>query len=90
MARKNRFPLMQRVNNDWTPMEITSPHSDAVLMSRADNDTLEETAHLLRAPANARRLTEDALRDPPQESAIPNPSGICSPAHGHAGSCPAG
>jgi antitoxin YefM len=27
-------------------------------MSRADYDALEETAHLLRSPANARRLIE--------------------------------
>lgn len=27
-------------------------------MSRADYEALEETAHLLRAPANARRLLE--------------------------------
>jgi antitoxin YefM len=30
----------------------------AVLISRADYDALEETAHLLRSPANARRLLE--------------------------------
>jgi antitoxin YefM len=29
-----------------------------VLISRAEYDALEETAHLLRAPANARRLLE--------------------------------
>lgn len=57
-ARKNLFPLIQRVNDDRTPIEITSRHGDAVLMSRADYDALEETAHLLRAPANARRLLE--------------------------------
>ena len=57
-ARKNLFPLIQRVNDDRTPVEITSRHGDAVLMSRADYDALEETAHLLRAPANARRLLE--------------------------------
>jgi antitoxin YefM len=57
-ARKNLFPLIQRVNDDRTPVEITSRHGDAVLMSRADYDALEETAHLLRAPANARRLFE--------------------------------
>jgi antitoxin YefM len=57
-ARKNLFPLIQRVNDDRTPVEITSKHGDAVLMSRADYDALEETAHLLRAPANARRLIE--------------------------------
>ena len=57
-ARKNLFPLIQRVNDDRTPIEITSRHGDAVLMSRADYEALEETAHLLRAPANARRLIE--------------------------------
>lgn len=57
-ARKNLFPLIQRVNDDRTPVEITSRSGDAVLMSRADYDALEETAHLLRAPANARRLLE--------------------------------
>jgi hypothetical protein len=31
---------------------------DAVLLSRADYDALEETAHLLRVPANAKRLIE--------------------------------
>jgi len=29
-----------------------------VLLSRADYQALEETAHLLRVPANARRLIE--------------------------------
>lgn len=57
-ARRNLFPLIQRVNDDRTPVEITSKHGDAVLMSRADYDALEETAHLLRAPANAHRLLE--------------------------------
>ena len=32
--------------------------SDAVLMSRVDYDALQETAYLLRVPANARRLLE--------------------------------
>lgn len=57
-ARKNLFPLIQQVNDDRTPVEITSKRGDAVLMSRADYDALEETAHLLRSPANARRLLE--------------------------------
>ena len=56
-ARKNLFPLIERVNEDRTPIEITSRRGDAVLMSRADYDALkEETAHLLRVPANARHL----------------------------------
>lgn len=57
-ARKNLFPLIEQVNKDRTPVEITSRRGDAVLMSRADYDALQETAHLLRAPANARRLLE--------------------------------
>jgi antitoxin YefM len=57
-ARKNLFPLIEQVNDDRTPVQITSRRGDAVLMSRADYDALEETAHLLRAPANAQRLIE--------------------------------
>ncbi len=57
-ARKNLFPLIEQVNDDRTPVEITSRRGDAVLMSRADYDALQETVHLLRAPANVRRLLE--------------------------------
>ena len=57
-ARRNLFPLIEQVNDDRTPIEITSRRGDAILMSRADYDALEATAHLLRAPANARRLLE--------------------------------
>jgi antitoxin YefM len=57
-ARKNLFPLIEQVNDDRIPVEITSRRGDAVLMSRADYEALEETAHLLRSPANARRLLE--------------------------------
>jgi antitoxin YefM len=57
-ARKNLFPLIEQVNNDRTPVEITSRRGDAVLLSRDDYDALEETAHLLRVPANAKRLIE--------------------------------
>lgn len=57
-ARKNLFPLIEKVNDDRTPIEITSRRGDAVLMSVADYEALEETAHLLRSPANARHLLE--------------------------------
>jgi antitoxin YefM len=57
-ARKNLFPLIEQVNDDHTPVEITSRRGDAVLMSKADYDALQETAYLLRVPANARRLLE--------------------------------
>ena len=57
-ARKNLFPLIEKVNSDRSAVEITSKRGDAVLISRAEYDSLEETAHLLRSPRNARRLLE--------------------------------
>ncbi len=57
-ARKNLFGLIEQVNDDRIPVEIASRRGDAVLLSRADYDALEETAHLLRAPANARHLLD--------------------------------
>ena len=57
-ARKNLLPLIEQVNEDHAPVEITSRRGDAVLMSRADYDALQETTHLLRVPANARHLVE--------------------------------
>jgi antitoxin YefM len=57
-ARKNLFPLIEKVNDDRTPVEITSKRGDAVLIGMDDYRALEETAYLLRAPANVRRLLE--------------------------------
>ena len=57
-ARARLFPLIEQVNDDRQPVEITSKRGDAVLLSRADYDALTETALLLRAPANATRLFE--------------------------------
>lgn len=57
-ARRNLFPLIEKVNSDRSVVEITSKGGDAVLLSRAEYDSLEETAHLLRSPRNARRLLE--------------------------------
>ena len=55
-ARKTLFPLLERVTEDHTPVEITSKHGSAVLISMADYEALHETAYLLRSPANAERL----------------------------------
>ena len=57
-ARAQLFPLIEQVNDDHTAIEITSKRGSAVLMSRTEYDALLETAYLLRAPANARRLLE--------------------------------
>ena len=57
-ARKSLFPLIEQVNDDHLPIEITSKRGDAVLMSKADYDALNDSAYLLRVPANTRRLVE--------------------------------
>lgn len=57
-ARKTLFPLIQAVNEDHTPIEIVSKHGNAVLVSKEDWDSMEETAYLLRSPVNAARLVE--------------------------------
>ena len=52
-ARKRLFPLIEQVNEDHAPVEIVSKHGNAVLVSKEDWDSIEETAYLLRSPANA-------------------------------------
>lgn len=55
-ARRDLFGLIERVNLDHTEVEITSKRGSAVLMSKAEFDSLVETSYLLRSPENARRL----------------------------------
>lgn len=57
-ARKTLFPLIERVNDDHTPVEIVSKRGNAVLVSKEDWDAIVETNYLLRSPANAKRLME--------------------------------
>ena len=57
-ARKQLFSLIEKVNNDCVSVEITSRRGNAVLISADEFAALQETAYLLRVPANARRLLE--------------------------------
>ena len=57
-ARRRLFPLIEEVNNDRTAVEIVSKNGSAYLVAAAEYEALQETAHLLRSPANARRLLE--------------------------------
>lgn len=57
-ARKRLFPLIEQVNKDHVPVEIVSKHGNAVLVSKEDWDSIEETNYLLRSPANAEHLME--------------------------------
>jgi antitoxin YefM len=56
-ARANLSKTMERVCNDHTPVIITrKSESPVVMISLEDYQSMEETAYLLRSPANARRL----------------------------------
>jgi antitoxin YefM len=56
-ARNQLARTMDKVNEDGAPVLITRQRGKpAVLMSLDDFNSYEETAHLLRSPANARRL----------------------------------
>ncbi len=56
-ARANLASVMNRVCEDHEPLIITRNGDQSVVMlSLEDYKALEETAYLLRTPANARRL----------------------------------
>lgn len=61
-VRANLASFMQRVTNDREVVVITRQGQPSVALIAADElASLLETVHLLRSPANARRLL-DALR----------------------------
>ncbi len=56
-AREGLASTMDQVCQDRAPVVITRNRDQAVvMMSLDDYEELEETAHLLRSPKNARRL----------------------------------
>ena len=56
-AREKLAATMDQVCEDRAPVVITRNRDQAVvMMSLEDYHSLEETAYLLRSPANARRL----------------------------------
>jgi antitoxin YefM len=56
-ARSNLAKMMQQVCHDHSPLIITRSKAPSVVMlSLEDYEALQETAYLLRAPKNARRL----------------------------------
>lgn len=58
-ARANLAQTMGRVCDDHEPLIITrNGQPSVVMMSLDDYKALEETAYLLRAPKNAKRLLE--------------------------------
>ncbi len=58
-ARENLASTMDHVCFDHDPVIITRNRDQAVVMiSLEDYESLQETAYLLRSPANARRLLD--------------------------------
>jgi antitoxin YefM len=58
-ARENLASTMDKVCVDHDPVIITRNRDQAVVMMSLENyESLQETAYLLRAPANARRLLD--------------------------------
>lgn len=56
-ARQNLSATMMKAVEDHAPILITRQNgAPCVLMSLEEYNSLEETAYLLRSPANARRL----------------------------------
>jgi antitoxin YefM len=56
-VRANLASQMRRVCDDHAPLVISRRGEPSVVMlSLEDYNALEETAHLLRSPANAQRL----------------------------------
>jgi antitoxin YefM len=56
-AREGLASAMDQVCRDRAPLVITRNRDQVVvMMSLDDYEELEETAHLLRSPTNARRL----------------------------------
>ena len=58
-ARQNLAKTMEMVCKDHAPVIVTRKKNDSVvIISLEDYDALAETAYLLRAPKNARRLLQ--------------------------------
>lgn len=62
-ARANLARTMDRVCNDHEALIITrNSEQSVVMLSLEDYNALEETAYLLRTPANAKRLLSAAAQ----------------------------
>lgn len=61
-VRNNLAKTIDKVNEDHAPVIITRQNgSSAVLMSLDDFNAFEETAYLMRSPANAARLSKAVM-----------------------------
>ena len=62
-ARANLFSLVEEVNKDHLPRMITSKKGDAVLLSKDDWESLQETLYLQSIPGLAESIREAEQAD---------------------------
>ena len=58
-SRRRYAEVLDAVTDDREPIIITrAGHDDVVMVALDEYESLRETAHLMRSPANARRLLD--------------------------------
>ena len=62
-ARANLFGLVEAVNNDHLPRIITSKRGDAVLLSKSDWESLQETLYLQSIPGLVESVKEAEMAE---------------------------
>jgi prevent-host-death family protein len=62
-ARANLFGLVEQVNQDHLPRIITSKKGDAVLLSKKDWDSLQETLYLQSIKGLVESVKQAELED---------------------------
>ena len=62
-ARANLFSLVENVNKDHLPRIITSKKGDAVLLSKDDWESLQETLYLQSVPGLVETIIEAEQAD---------------------------
>lgn len=65
-AREELYRLLDEVSESSEPIQITGPRSDAVLVSAADWEAIQETLYLASIPGMAASIRE-GLQAPPEE-----------------------
>ena len=66
-ARGNLSKTIERVCSNHDPVIITKKNEAVVMLSLEDYEALQETAYLLRSPANAQRLLDACMRSNPEK-----------------------